>query len=58
MGIILNASDIQTLLSARTFLKVLQEFDALPHEEAVEKLYEFNRHKEIYKNFAQMAEVL
>ena len=35
-------TDIQTLLSARTFLKVLQEFDALPHEEAIEKLYEFS----------------
>ena len=33
--------DIQTLLSTRTFLKVLQEFDALPHGEAIEKLYEF-----------------
>jgi len=31
---------MQMLMSARTFLKVLQQFDELPQEQAAEKLYE------------------
>ena len=33
--------DMQKLLSTLCFLKVVQEFDALPHEQAIEKLHEF-----------------
>ena len=33
--------DVEMLLSARTFLKVLQEFEALPQEQATGKLYEY-----------------
>jgi hypothetical protein len=35
-------TDMETVLSARGFLKVFQEFEKLPDEEAIEKLYVFS----------------
>ena len=37
-----RGTNMETLLSTRTFLKVLQEFDALSPEQAIEKLYVFS----------------
>ena len=45
--------DIQKILSTRTFLKVFQQFDALPREQAIKKLNELS--KEAIRNIEDVS---